>query len=403
MARSAQLLNRAPDWLWHFAHHVAAGRGVTGRVVDALRFRYTEDQVPPLPSVSDAAVRLLIGPANSAGQAFEWARAAERNLPGVTAVALRGLGTNSFRANVDVNVPVAVYQRATSWHAAFESFLVSQTHVMWESGLALLGRRYGSDPRVEMTKLDQLGVKVALLFHGSDVRPPSLHAAAHQWSPFRKTAGPKRALEHMSAKNLALANAVDAPVFVSTPDLLQWLPSAIWLPVVVDPEKWRVSHPTPRGDRRPVVVHAPSQPWLKGTDRVEEVLRRLEEEGLLEYRQLVGVPHASMPDFYADADIVLDQFALGIYGVAACEAMAAGRLVMSHVDEFTRRTVLERTGLELPVHEVTVETLESELRRAIADPGAFDGLRVSGPRFVEKVHNGRRSAEVMAEFLGGAA
>ena len=400
MPSSAPLLERAPEWLWRFAHHVAGGRGVTGRVADALRFRYSEDLVPSLPSVSDAASRLFIGPANSAGQAFEWARAAERHLPDVSAVAMRGLGANRFRANVDVDVPVAVYQRATSWHAEFESFLASQTHVVWESGLALLGRRYKSDPRAEIKELEQLGVTVALLFHGSDVRPPSLHAGASPWSPFREPAAPMRALNRMTARNLVLASEMDVPVFVSTPDLLQWLPRATWLPVVVDPERWRARTPTPRGGRKPVVVHAPSQPWLKGTHRIEPLLRRLEAEGLLEYRQLVGVPHASMPDFYADADIVLDQFALGIYGVAACEAMASGRLVMSHVDEFTRRTVRERTGLELPVFEVTVETLEYELRRVISDPEVFESVRVAGPGFVEKVHSGRHSAEVLATFLG---
>ena len=71
---------------------------------------------------------------------------------------------------------------------------------------------------------------------------------------------------------------------------------------------------------------------------------------MIEYRQIVGVPHAEMPEFYAGADIVLDQFTLGSYGVAACEAMASGRLVMGHVDEPARAEVRDRTGLDLPVH-----------------------------------------------------
>ena len=200
--------------------------------------------------------------------------------------------------------------------------------------------------------------------------------------------------------NAALVAKAGVPVFVSTPDLLQWVPEATWCPVVVNPARWRVAAATARSPGVPVVAHAPSHRWLKGTDLIEPMLRRLAEEGVIEYRQIIGVPHATMPAFYADADIVLDQFVLGIYGVAACEAMASGRLVMSHVDSATRAQVRERTGLELPVHEATVESLETELRRAAAEPGAFEALRTAGPAFVESVHDGHRSAAALAPFLG---
>ena len=152
-----------------------------------------------------------------------------------------------------------------------------------------------------------------------------------------------------------------------------------------------------------MVVHAPSQKWLKGTNHIEPMLRRLSADGVIEYRQVVGVPHATMPAVYADADIVLDQFLLGSYGVTACEAMASGRLVIGHVDEFTRAQVRQRTGLELPVHEATIESLEAVLRRASEEPDFFLGIRGSGPDFVEAVHNGRRSAAVIAPFLGFSA
>ncbi len=300
-------------------------------------------------------------------------------------------------------MPTAVYQRSAPWHQGFEAFLAAQTHVVWESGLPLLGRRYGSDAALELVHFAGQGVSGALIFHGSDIRPPSRHAAQSAWSPFRDPKGPMRTLEETAARNAALAAEAGVPVFVSTLDLLQWLPESTWCPVVIDPARWRSAGATQRSEGPPVVVHAPSRPWLKGTDLIEPMLRRLAEERVIEYRQIVGVPHASMPAFYADADIMLDQFVLGIYGVAACEAMASGRLVMSHVDEFTRAQVRERTDLELPVHEATIESLETELRRAAAEPDAFEELRHAGPGLVDAVHDGRRSAAAMAPFLGLSA
>lgn len=399
----ATLLDRAPKILRRFAYRVAAGQGVVGRLADALRFRFSEEDVPEVPPPSDDAVRLFIGPANSAGQGFQWARAVERHLSGVSAVSMHGIGPDPFQPVVDLRVPVAVYQRSSSWHTTFEEYLGQRTHVVWESGFPLLGRRYGSNVANEMKQLEWRGVRGALLFHGSDIRPPSRHAALNRWSPFRDPSGPTRALEDGARRNAELVAKTRVPVFVSTPDLAQWIPEAAWCPVVIDPEKWYRAESATRHSGPPVVVHAPSQRWLKGTNHIEPMLRRLAEERVIEYRQVVGVPHASMPAFYAEADIVLDQFALGSYGVAACEAMASGRVVIGHVDEATRTEVQDRTGFTLPIEEATIETLESTLRHAAADLGAYESLRAAGPAFVKAVHDGRFSAGALASFLGVTA
>lgn len=398
------VVDRAPEPLRRLVYRIAAGQGLAGRTADALRFRFSDADIPALPPVAATPVRLLIGPTNSAGQGFRWARAAEQHLLGVTATALLGVGGGPFRADVDVSVPVAVFQRSEVWHTALEAYLERQTHVVWESGQPLLGRAMGSEPSVELRRLEGAGVHGALMFHGSDIRPPGAHAAASPWSPFREASGRTRALAQVAAANAERAASLGVPVFVSTPDLLRWQPDAVWCPVVVDVDAWAQPEPSVRPvGEVPVVVHAPSQRWLKGTDRFEKMLRRLDAEGVIAYREVTGVPHAAMPEFYRGADIVLDQFVLGIYGVAACEAMAAGRLVISHVDALTRATVEERTGLELPVHEATLETLEAELRRAVADPGAFERERAAGPAFVAAVHDGRRSAQALAPFLGASA
>lgn len=404
MVDPTKLLAHAPGWLRRLAQRTAAGQGVLGRVADAIRFRFSEDKAPVLPAVSDSPVRLFIGPANFAGQGYQWARAVERSFPDVGAVSMLGLDPGVFRPDVDLSVPIAVYLRSRSWHSDFEGYLSRQTHVVWEAGRPLFGRRYGGDIVREIAQLEARGVKAALLFHGSDIRPPSRHAAQSEWSPFHASSNEVRVLEERANRSASLASEAGVPSFVSTPDLLQWLPEATWCPVVVDSARWQEAASAAAKMRSsngvPVVAHAPSRPWLKGTDRIEPMLRRLTDEGVIEYRQIVGIPHAEMPAFYAEADIMLDQFVLGIYGVAACEAMASGRLVMSHVDEFTRSQVRERTGLELPILEATVESLESELRRAAADPGAFDRYRTAGPAFVNAVHDGHRSAQAMAPFLG---
>ncbi|MCD2444068.1 hypothetical protein LQ757_17430 [Agromyces sp. SYSU K20354] len=351
--------------------------------------------------VERAATRLFIGPVNSAGQGYAWARAAER-LPGVAAADFmyRNPG-DVFAFPADHAVPTPFFISSAPWQRAQRRAVAKRfTHVIVESGRHL----FGSDGRVldQVEFLRRAGVRVALLWHGSDIRLPSRHAASDPDSPFLHDRYPETdRLEEIAQRNRALIAESGLPVFVSTPDLLEHVPGASWLPVVVDVDGWADAATEPALERRrPVVVHAPSNAGLKGSDLIADTVRRLEAEGIIEYREVRGVAAEQMPAVYGTADIVLDQFALGIYGVAACEALAAGRVVVSHVAEFTRETVRERTELELPIVEARADGLEVVLRDVVAERERYRAVAATGPAFVRAVHDGRRSAQALGAFLG---
>ena len=123
-------------------------------------------------------------------------------------------------------------------------------------------------------------------------------------------------------------------------------------------------------------------------------------QGVIEYRRFSDVSPSQMPALYREADIVVDQVpGVADYGVAACEAMAAGRIVISHVSTNVREHVLQRTGLELPIIEVTPENICETIIGIVDD--ADRALRVAslGPDFVRQVHDGKLSAETLAPFI----
>lgn len=355
-------------------------------------------------------VRLFIAPTNSAGQGWAWARAVERELVGVGAftMAIRTPGSDAFAFEADQRIPETAFVFARGWRRQQHDALVDGfTHVLLESGRFCYGNLPGTTPRDAAVALAREGLRIALLWHGSDIRLPSAHVAEDPDSPFRLGGGyPPRqtaVLERNVRANLEFIRTTDFPVFVSTPDLLQHAPRAVWLPGVVDVDRWAAAATSPPMQRgRPVVVHAPSNGGLKGTEAIRPIMRALDAEGLVDYRELSGVPSSRMPAAYGEADIVLDQFSLGIYGVAADEALAAGRILISHVGEFTRRTVREQTGLDLPIIEARVDRLEEVIRGIVAAPGDAVQLASTGPDYVRKVHDGRRSARVLAEFLGAS-
>lgn len=353
----------------------------------------------PVTSARPARCTLLIGPVNSAGQGYAWARAAER-LPGVSAVDLMFRSpSDRFLFPADHSVSARVAYGVRRWQdAEREAILRSFTHVIVESGLRLFDTH--APVLQHLQKMTGAGASVALLFHGSDIRSPSGHAQHDPDSPFigDRYEGTAR-LERITRDNRALIDAARLPVFVSTPDLLAVVPEATWLPVVVEPMRWQAAAAEALRGSRPVVVHAPSRAGLKGSALIDPVVRRLHDEGVIEYREVHDVASDEMPAVYGSSDVVLDQFSLGIYGVAACEAMASGRLVISHVSETVRREVRDRTGQELPILQSRAHELEQVLRDVAARPDHYRDVAAAGVGFVQSVHDGRRSAEALADFL----
>lgn len=370
---------------------------VPGRLA-ALRFgRVKASDVPEPTSVPGTPRRVYIGPVNYSEQGYAWARALEAADPEVGCRNMTVAPPNGYAFRADSEVPVAVYQRSRAWQRAQLDAVRRFTHVLVEAERPLFGRLFMRDVRREAGILAEAGVSTAYMAHGTDVRLPSRHAKSTPWSPYLDTDIYLARHEMEARRNIDLLTALRRPTFVSTPDLLADVPFAHWCPVVVDIERWRA--PKRREPRSvPVVAHIPTNPWIKGTDLIRPVLRRLHDQGVIEYCEITGgVPSSEMPATWANADIVLDQFRVGSYGVAACEAMAAGALVLGHVVDDVRQTVRELAGRELPIVEAHPDTIEAVILDLASDGALRLQIGAQGTEFVSSVHDGRLSADVLNE------
>jgi hypothetical protein len=243
-------------------------------------------------------------------------------------------------------------------------------------------------------------VRAGLLFHGSDIRSPDRHVELYRFSPFRAPAtdADRQLTEVLRGKTAEMAKWVadfDGPVFVSTPDLIDDVPQATWLPVVVDLEQWTEGARPPLEREVPVVVHAPSRPFMKGSDLIEPTLRGLADKGLIEYRRLEHIPQAELVGVVQDADIVLDHFVIGNYGVMTCQAMAAGRISIANIDERVRG----RVPADIPTIQADPDTLGEVIEGVLADRDAARAVAATGRAFVREFHDGRKSAEALASWL----
>jgi hypothetical protein len=380
----------------HLPAPLARTAGAVRRRLRGLRYSYA--QLPAFPPAATTPVRLLVGPTNSAGQGYAWAQAAEK-LEGVSAVSFALHRKGQFQFTDDYGVPLAWFGQPR-WQRAQEQHIVgSYTHVLIESLRPIFGARGYPDASADIATLREAGIHVGLVFHGSDIRLPSRHAKRERWSPFKPGDELTERLEKQARRHAELVESLDLPVFVSTVDLLDDVPNAQWLPVAIDPAPWlQAARPLFSGER-PVAVHVPSNAQLKGTDRIDAVLTELHERGVLEYRRITGVPHDRMPSVIGDADIVVDQLRIGLYGVAAAEALAAGRIVVSYVGDAVRHRVRSLTGREVPIVEADPDTLGDVVTGLIADRDAAAERAAAGPGFVAELHDASRSAVALTSWL----
>lgn len=372
---------------------------------EAVLTRRAERETRGLPRFPDAPVRLLIGPLNTAGQARRWAEAVGR-LPGVAAKSLnverRSTGV-SYGYDTDWFLSLAAQLRGMR---PYQDQILALTHVLAESGRAILDEPLDRTTVDDAPRLRAAGVEVALLIHGSEMRDLHRHAELYPHSPFR--GGWDERWHRMQAtveRTRGVLESFDGPVFVTTPDMLDFVPGASLLPVVIDVDRFTLGPDqgaVPVLEReRPVVLHAPTNPRLKGTEAVEGVLHRLQAEGLVTYRRLTGIPNAQMPQFLADVDVVIDQVVLGNPGTLAAESAAAGRLVIGHLSGPVRQLMAEADpeGLAPPVLEADPDTLEEVLRQVLGERAAYSELAARGPAWARRNHDGTRAAAVLDDWL----
>lgn len=349
--------------------------------------------VDPAAATDSPAVVLGVAPANFAGQGWAWGRAAEANLPEVRAEVVAGASALDFPADVSMTAEEA---ESLTWQLEqARRVLGSWTHVLSESVRPVLGQLNGSVISGDLAALNHAGAKVAVVCHGSDIRRPLWHRQIYPFSPFTDSWEQLDTLVSRTARNGSILRALTVPVFVSTPDLLDDVPFAQWLPVVVgDGDFEPADEPLQR--EVPVVLHLPSSPRFKGTDVIDAVGERLAAEGLIDYRSLREVPAREVPAQLREADVVVDHLVIGNYGVLACQAMAAGRVTVGHVHDRVRR----RVPRDIPIVEADPATFEAVLRSTLDDRCAARAQAAQGPQFVRELHDGRASARVLASFLG---
>lgn len=345
--------------------------------------------------LGNTRVRLGLGPANYAAQGAAFAGAISRAYKDVSVEVRMNKQPKFFGFPADLYVEAA---RLGDLHVQLDlvnRVLGGYTHVLADAFLPVFGLLNGDTIEGDLPALRKAGIKVAVLAHGSEIRHPGRHMQRYDYSLFFDAPpGMVAKLTAKAERNKRVADSIGIPLYVTTPDLLDDLPTAIWAPLVVDVDAWTCDRPLLAGPR-PVVVHGPSNRWTKGTDRILPALTELHEQGVIELQLIEGVTPDRMRAMVQAADVVLDQFTTGSYGAFAVEAMSAGRAVVGTISD----TVLKATGGTLPIVNASSADIRQVLLGLIEDPDGTRRLGADAAAYARENHDGRKTAAVLGDFL----
>lgn len=155
--------------------------------------------------------------------------------------------------------------------------------------------------------------------------------------------------------------------------------------------------PSPSDNSKPLIVHAPSNPEIKGTKYINEAAERLVAEGLADYRLVTNLSHAEAMALLRKSDIIVDQLMVGEYGVLAIEGMALQKTVVC----FMRPKVLAyyETNFEefpivnaniLNIYDVLKDLCLSQEKRKLASEKSL--------RFAQRYHDRNTNASRLIEI-----
>lgn len=156
------------------------------------------------------------------------------------------------------------------------------------------------------------------------------------------------------------------------------------------PDRGRRSRP------RPIVLHAPSDPRVKGTQAIEASVEAVAARIPLELRIVSGVSHDQLMRELRRADVVVDQLNAVTTGIFALEAMQLGLPVLASYDP----RALAPFQRDVPIVRVSPRTLEGELESLLADDERRRALGQRGRDYVAGTHAPAKAAAAALAVYG---
>lgn len=245
-----------------------------------------------------------------------------------------------------------------------------------------------------LRSLKTTSARVMTFFMGSDVR--LARAFQQEFRPAREVEGATVSLPDEQQKLAAIrTHERHSDAIFSVPDQmgLSLRPyHHLQIPLNLDLLSFCIP-----GRDVPLVVHAPSSPEAKGTDRIEAAISRLQDEGVaFEFASIRNQPHEQVLKLLSDADVLVDELVYHGPGWLSFEAMGSGCAVA------TRYLETSPPCFRPPVLPIDETNIVDQLRSLLCNREMRIRLAEEGRRYVEENNDIRKVVDGMLNRIARA-
>lgn len=232
----------------------------------------------------------------------------------------------------------------------------------------------------DLPVLKQLNKKMVMQYWGSEVRRLSI---ARKFNRYIKVKGVSEAdiIARLESISRYIPDCVvcDWELYEYVKDYFE---DVHLIPQLLNLEEYKPAEPSNPSNKF-LIVHAPTDPELKGSKHIQKALEELSSDFSFEYRPVVGMSHDEAKSVYAQADLIVDQLHVGCHGLFSIESMAMAKPVITWISDFMK----DRYPSELPLISANPDTIKETLAYALNNREMLVEKGLQGRAYVEKYHD----------------
>jgi glycosyltransferase involved in cell wall biosynthesis len=231
---------------------------------------------------------------------------------------------------------------------------------------------------------------------GSDIRVPEVLIEKNPWYAHAFQNGYEYAKDESLKKSYQVQERFKKNGFIPVlvPEMKLYLQPGLFDRVYdtqyrIDTKKYTPLYPDPQ-KRKPLIVHSPSAKIAKGSNLIDQVIKRLQKQYDFEYIEIHNCTHEECLSYIQKSDIFIDQIIIGSYAMAALEAMSFGKPVFGFLME---DIVIQYKEPICPIVNVNGDTLEDILAMFIQNGELRYQTGLQSRSFVEVTHDSNLLAQ----------
>ncbi len=290
------------------------------------------------------------------------------------------VGTRGYDYNVSFNTYLKIIFQP--WIVAYYILYVMGKYDVIHYHFAVLL----TNNKLELASLKKMGKVVVFHFRGCDLRQKSVNNKTNpELNCCQECDYPEGSCQNkVQSFRISLAKTYADLLFVTTPDLLDFLPEAEQIPFVapygIDFDKIEAT-PKNKGIFR--VVTSSNHDSVDGTEYIRKAVKRLQEDGkAIELIEVHKTPYEKALSIYKSADVYVSKLRMGYYNNANIECMMMGIPCMSYIREEFLRSIPD-----CPIIITRPDTVYQRLKEYIDQPEKLKEIAEKGIEFVKKYHN----------------